>query len=124
MSIDLSKAFVTLQHELILPKLMSYGTDDKTIDQVYDYLSNHHPQRVRLGDQFSNWNEISAGVPQGSVLGPLIFNISLKDLVYAVKQGTLSAYAYDTQIFVSHSTLKKEGRGSSSMQPDLAKVDK
>ena len=70
-SIDLSKAFVTLRHEFILPKLKSYGTDDKTIDQVYDYLSNHHPQRVRLGDQFSNWNEISARVPQGSVLSSL-----------------------------------------------------
>lgn len=99
MSIDLCKAIVTLQHELILPKLKSYGTDDKTIDQVYDYLSIHHPQPVSLGDQFSNWNEVSAGVPQGSVLGPLIFNIFLNDLVYAVKQGTLSAYAYDTQIF-------------------------
>lgn len=93
----LSKAFLTLPHDLIVAKLKSYGTDDKTIDLVLDYLTSRHPQRVRLGNQFSNWNEISAGVPQGSVLGPVIFNIFMNDLVYAVKQGTLSAYADDTQ---------------------------
>ena len=71
---------------------------DKATEQIHDYLTNRR-QRVRLGDQLSNWKEISAGGPQGSVLGPLIFNIFMNDFVYAVKQSTLSAYADDIQIF-------------------------
>ena len=95
---DLSKAFETLPHELLVAKLKSYGADSKTTDLVHDYLANRR-QRVRLGDQFSNWKETSVGVLQGSVLGPLLFNIFMNDLVYAVKQSGLSAYADDTQIF-------------------------
>lgn len=118
-SMGLSKAFLTPPHDLIVAKLKSYGTDDKTIDLVHDCLTNRHPQRVRLGNHFLNWNEISAGVPQGSVLGPLIFNIFMNDLVYAVKQGTLLAYPDDTQIFFPHSILKKV----EVINADFAKVD-
>ena len=59
---DLSKAFDNLPHKLIVEKLKSYGADDNTTDLVYDYLSNRL-QRVRLGDQYSKWEEISTGVP-------------------------------------------------------------
>ena len=96
---DLSKAFDPLPHELLVAKLKSYGADGKTTDLVHDYLANRR-QRVRLGDQFSNWKETSVGVPQGSVLGPLLFNIFINDLVYAVKQSRLSPYGDDTQIFL------------------------
>ena len=84
-SMDLSHAFDTLPHDLITAKFKSYGADDKTTELIHDYLTNRR-QRVRLGDQLSNWKEISAEVPQGSVLGPLIFYIFMNHLVYAVKQ--------------------------------------
>ena len=118
-SMDLSKAFDTLPHELLVAKLKSYGADGKTTDLVHDYLANRR-QRVRLGDQFSNWEEISVGVPQGSVLGPLFFNIFMNNLVYAVKQSRLSAYADDTQIFFAASTPEKV---EEVINADLAHVD-
>ena len=64
---DLSKAFDTLPRDLITAKCKSYGADCKTTGLIHDYLTNRR-QRVRLGDQLSNWKEISAGVPQDSVL--------------------------------------------------------
>ena len=93
---------------------------DKATEQIHDYLTNRR-QRVRLGDQLSNWNEISAGVPQGSVLGPLIFNIFMNNFVYAVKQSTLSAYADDIKIFFAGSTAEKV---EEVINVDLANVDK
>lgn len=71
---DLFKAFDTLPHDLITAKLKSYGADVKT-ELIHDYRTNRR-QWVRLGHQLSNGKEISAGVPQSSVLEPLIFNIS------------------------------------------------
>lgn len=62
-SMDLSKAFDTLPHELIVLKLKEYGADEATTTLIKDYLSNRF-QRVRLGDNLSNWQSISNGVPQ------------------------------------------------------------
>ena len=119
-SMDLSKAFDTLPHDLIKAKFKSYGADDKTTELIHDYLTNRR-QRVRLGDHLSNWKEISAGVSQGSVLGLLIFNIFMNDVVYAVRQSTLSAYADDTQIFFADSTAEKV---EEVINADLGNVDK
>ena len=78
-------------------------------------------QRVRFGHQLSSGKEISAGVPQGSVFGPLKFNIFMNDPIYAVKQSILSVYADDTQIFFADSTAEKV---EEVINDDLENADK
>ena len=71
---DLSKAFNCLSHKLLTAKLDANGFDNKCLKLIYNYLSNRK-QRVKINESFSSWEEILYGVPQGSILGPLPFNI-------------------------------------------------
>ena len=66
----LSKAFDTLNHDLLLAKLNAYGFDKQFLLLIKSYLTNRW-QRIMIGTTFSSWSELLSGVPQGSVLGPL-----------------------------------------------------
>ena len=81
---DLSKAFDCIDHKLLIAKLYSYGISLSSINLLSSYLSNR-TQRIKINDCFSLRNEIEYGVPQGSILGPLLFNIDLIDLFFICK---------------------------------------
>ena len=91
---DLSKAFDTLNYILLIAKLGAYGFDTKALYYIKSYLDNRK-QRVRVNNNFSSWQEIIAGVQQGSILGPLLFNIFVNDLLLSVSTSNLSNYADD-----------------------------
>ena len=95
---DLSKAFDCIPHDLIIAKLEAYGFQIDTLRLVHDYLSNRK-QRLKLNENFSSWRDKEYGVPQGSILGPLLFNICLCDLFYFLDNLDIASYADDTTLY-------------------------
>ena len=92
---DLSKAFDCLPHHLLIAKLRAYGLAEYAIKFVSSYLSDRS-QRVKIGSVVGLWEQIIKGVPQGSILGPLLFNIFMNDIFYILND--LKNYADDNTI--------------------------
>ena len=98
--IDLSKAFDTISHAGLLNKLPEYGITSTEHNWIADYLFNRK-QVVCFDNIFSNQQSVYSGVPQGSVLGPLLFLIHFNDIATCLKNCRVVKYADDTVIFFS-----------------------
>ena len=98
--LDLTKAFDTVNHAILLNKLYNYGIRGTAHKLFKSYLSNRF-QFVSLGGHQSDLRLINCGVPQGSVLGPLLFLIYINDLINCCKEGKIRIFADDTSIFIT-----------------------
>ena len=95
---DFSKAFDCIRHDLFIAKLQAYGFSREALLLVHRYLKTRR-QRVKINRSFSDYNHLQLGVPQGSVLGPLFFNIYINDLLLSIQKTELCNYADDTTIY-------------------------
>ena len=119
MFLDISKAFDKLWHEGLLFKLKSYGIKSPLLSLIKLFLSNRF-QRVVLNGQSSCWKEILADVPQGSILGPLLFLIFINDIPQGI-QSNIFFFADDTSIF---SVMKNSISASATLNEDLLLISK
>ena len=102
---DLSKAFDTLDHDLLTAKLHAYGFSKNALRLIKSYLSDRW-QRVKINNSYSTWSALLIGVPQGSVLGPLLFNLYINDLFYLIDTDVCN-FADDTTPYAVDMCLAK-----------------
>ena len=102
---DLSKVFGTINHDLLLTKLKAYGFSKQALSFMCSYLKNRR-QRVQINNKFSSLKEVIDWVPQGSIDGPLLFNVFINDLFLFICFSTLSNYADDNNLFATGTDIQ------------------
>ena len=106
---DFSKAFDSVPHARLLKKVKSYGINGKLLKWIESFLSNRR-QQVKVGESVSKWVPVKSGVPQGSVLGPILFVLFINDMPDTI-QNTCKLFADDAKVFCNAS--------NSSLQLDI-----
>ena len=101
---DLSEAFDTISHSLLLAKLDAYGFSRTSLKLMQNYLWN----RISIIGSFSDWTEVTTGVPQGSILGPLMLNIFLNNIFFMfISKCSLCNYADDNTLYCTGKDLNQ-----------------
>ena len=101
---DLSKAFITLNHKLLNTKLKAYGLDSESSSFLKSYLTEQF-QHTRIGDTFSDWESVIPGVPQGSIVGPLLFDIFMNDNFFYREKSDLFNHVDDSTLYTVDKSL-------------------
>ena len=101
---DLSKAYDCLPHDLMVAKLGAYGLAKKSLLLIGDYL-NYRKKRTKLVSAYSDWVNVIRGIPQESVLGPLLFNIFINGIFPVVEKSDICNVADDNTLYSHGSNL-------------------
>ena len=113
--LDLAKVFDSLNHDILLDKLSYYGVNGTAKTLLKSYLSGRK-QYVKIDEVKSSIQTIKTGVPQGSIVGPLLFNIFINDIINSSRKFNLILYADDTTL---NSTLESFGRTTDEIQSSI-----
>ena len=119
--LDFSKAFDSVPHQYLINKLKSYGIGKPLITWLSAFL-NGRQQIVKVGSSFSRRAEVLSGVPQGSILGPLLFLIYINDIDDSVFESSLIKFADDIRLYLSFPNLRSVVHGPNLLQNDLSRV--